>query len=88
MEQVKGVTYDLRQFLGDLPDSLSEQIAKDTKQKDDYVISLLKNPDKNALYQLIVYLAPGDYHRFHSPSDWNIKFRRHFPGAASKLYNL
>lgn len=80
VEQVKGVTYDLRQFLGDLPDSLSEQIAKDTKQKDDYVISLLKNPDKNALYQLIVYLAPGDYHRFHSPSDWNIKFRRHFPG--------
>ncbi|EZA59091.1 hypothetical protein DMN91_008442 [Ooceraea biroi] len=77
VEQVKGVTYDLRQFLGDLPDSSSAQMTKDVK--DNYVTSLLKNPD-NRLYQLIIYLAPGDYHRFHSPSDWNIKFRRHFPG--------
>lgn len=73
MEQVKGVTYDLRQFLGDLNNSTSNRIA------DDYVNSLLKNPD-NRLYQLIIYLAPGDYHRFHSPTDWNIKLRRHFPG--------
>ncbi|KAL6257589.1 hypothetical protein P5V15_011166 [Pogonomyrmex californicus] len=71
VEQVKGVMYDLRQFLGDLNKLMSEQ--------DDYVNSLLRNPD-NRLYQLIVYLAPGDYHRFHSPADWNIKFRRHFPG--------
>ncbi|KAM0733737.1 Phosphatidylserine decarboxylase proenzyme, mitochondrial [Formica fusca] len=73
VEQVKGVTYDLRQFLGDLNNSTSNRIA------DDYVDSLLKNPD-NRLYQLIIYLAPGDYHRFHSPTDWNIKLRRHFPG--------
>ena len=73
VEQVKGVTYDLRQFLGDLNDSTSNRLA------DDYVNSLLKNPD-NRLYQLIIYLAPGNYHRFHSPTDWNIKFRRHFPG--------
>ncbi|XP_072758443.1 phosphatidylserine decarboxylase proenzyme, mitochondrial [Anoplolepis gracilipes] len=73
VEQVKGVTYDLRQFLGDVNKSTSNKIA------DDYVNSLLKNPD-NRLYQLIIYLAPGDYHRFHSPTDWNIKLRRHFPG--------
>ncbi|XP_071582093.1 phosphatidylserine decarboxylase proenzyme, mitochondrial [Temnothorax nylanderi] len=79
VEQVKGATYDLRQFLGDPNGFTLNQIAKETTQKDDYVNSLLKNPD-NRLYQLIVYLAPGDYHRFHSPTDWNIKFRRHFPG--------
>lgn len=73
VEQVKGVTYDLRQFLGDVNDSPSTKLA------DEYVNSLLKNPD-NRLYQLIIYLAPGNYHRFHSPTDWNIKFRRHFPG--------
>ncbi|XP_029167918.1 phosphatidylserine decarboxylase proenzyme, mitochondrial [Nylanderia fulva] len=73
VEQVKGVTYDLRQFLGDLNDSTSRKLA------DDYINSLLKNPD-NRLYQLTIYLAPGNYHRFHSPTDWNIKFRRHFPG--------
>ncbi|XP_011870852.1 PREDICTED: phosphatidylserine decarboxylase proenzyme [Vollenhovia emeryi] len=79
VEQVKGATYDLRQFLGDPNDLTLSQIASETTQKDNYVNTLLKNPD-NALYQLIVYLAPGDYHRFHSPADWNIKFRRHFPG--------
>jgi len=25
-------------------------------------------------------LAPGDYHRFHSPTDWTIYSRRHVPG--------
>jgi len=81
VEQVKGITYDLRQFLGDLNDLTLNQIVQETTQKDDYVNSLLKNPIDNRLYQLIVYLAPGDYHRFHSPTDWNINFRRHFPGV-------
>ncbi|XP_019696269.1 phosphatidylserine decarboxylase proenzyme, mitochondrial [Harpegnathos saltator] len=79
VEQVKGVTYDLKYFLGDLSSLSVDQMVHKTEQKDDFVNALLKNPD-NRLYQLIVYLAPGDYHRFHSPTDWNIKFRRHFPG--------
>jgi len=33
------------------------------------------------LYQAVVYLSPSDYHRFHSPADWSITHRRHFPGA-------
>ncbi|CAD5113225.1 unnamed protein product [Dimorphilus gyrociliatus] len=32
------------------------------------------------LYYCTIYLAPGDYHRFHAPADWQITFRRHFPG--------
>lgn len=37
------------------------------------------------LYYLVVYLAPGDYHRFHSPVSWVCSTRRHFAG---ELYSV
>ena len=37
------------------------------------------NPE-NELYYCVIYLAPGDYHRFHSPGDWTMKLRYHIPG--------
>ena len=39
----------------------------------------------NALYYIVVYLAPGDYHRFHSPTSWVVEKRRHFAG---ELYSV
>lgn len=36
--------------------------------------------ETTALYYAVVYLAPGDYHRFHSPTNWVVERRRHFPG--------
>ena len=38
-----------------------------------------------ALYYIVVYLAPGDYHRFHSPVSWVAEKRRHFAG---ELYSV
>ena len=38
-----------------------------------------------ALYYIVVYLAPGDYHRFHSPASWVAEKRRHFAG---ELYSV
>ncbi|KAM7272432.1 hypothetical protein ACFE04_027095 [Oxalis oulophora] len=32
------------------------------------------------LYYCVIYLKPGDYHRIHSPVDWNVHVRRHFSG--------
>ena len=29
---------------------------------------------------MVVYLAPGDYHRFHSPTTFTANYRRHIPG--------
>jgi len=37
------------------------------------------------LYYMVVYLAPGDYHRFHSPVSWVVQRRRHFAG---ELYSV
>lgn len=38
-----------------------------------------------SLYYCVVYLAPGDYHRFHSPVSWVVESRRHFAG---ELYSV
>lgn len=34
----------------------------------------------NALFSAVLYLSPGDYHRFHSPTEWVATSRTHFAG--------
>ncbi len=53
---VKGIEYRLGEFLTGIS---SYQI------KEQVLNSMKRNPE-NKLYQIILYLAPGDYHRFHS----------------------
>lgn len=42
-------------------------------------------PSENELFFAVIYLAPGDYHRFHSPTNWVTELRRHFVG---ELYSV
>ncbi|XP_031177421.1 phosphatidylserine decarboxylase proenzyme, mitochondrial isoform X2 [Sander lucioperca] len=72
VEQVKGVTYSLEHFLGP-----QKGRGNDPSSFRD---SLLSSPDHD-LFHVVVYLAPGDYHCFHSPTDWKVELRRHFPGS-------
>ena len=46
---------------------------------------ILSPEKKSTLYYAVIYLAPGDYHRFHSPANWVVERRRHFAG---ELYSV
>ncbi|WFD41799.1 phosphatidylserine decarboxylase [Malassezia psittaci] len=48
-------------------------------------ISAEKLRPGHRLYFCVIYLAPGDYHRFHSPAPWVVEMRRHFRG---ELYSV
>lgn len=69
LEQVKGIDYSLFAFFGKKYEELERLVVEG---------DILHPPTK--LYHCIFYLAPGDYHGFHSPADWTIQLRRHFPG--------
>lgn len=100
IEQVKGITYTASSFLGvPLTASLvkfqQQNAANDFDDAHSYAQSLLRYRS-HALYYAVIYLAPGDYHRFHSPTEWQISWRRHYighlfsvnPKVASWLQNL
>ncbi|XP_035904101.1 phosphatidylserine decarboxylase proenzyme, mitochondrial isoform X1 [Anopheles stephensi] len=73
IEQVKGVSYSLEAFLG--PPTWTKKDAPEMVEK----VKKGASPD-SVLYQCVIYLAPGDYHRFHSPTLWKPELRRHFSG--------
>ena len=77
LEQVKGVTYNLVKFLG--PHNTVPSDGTQNKSKED-------TDQDTDLFHVILYLAPGDYHHFHSPADWTVTKRRHFPGSTVKLF--
>ncbi|KAL3313514.1 phosphatidylserine decarboxylase 1, partial [Cichlidogyrus casuarinus] len=56
------------------PAILHQEINYESKLK------LRDSSSETTLYHCVIYLGPGDYHKFHSPTKWKIFMRRHFPG--------
>jgi phosphatidylserine decarboxylase len=70
---VKGRSYRLDEFLlGHIEDN----------QKESRVAALLQAVQNrgNKLFSMVIYLAPSDYHRYHSAAMWHADFRRHIVG--------
>ena len=55
------------------------------------LLGLAKSPPirpGHVLHSVVLYLAPGDYHRFHSPTEWTIMARRHIAGQLLSVSKL
>ena len=83
VEQVKGVKYSLAAFLGPQTWDRRRRKVSGNLEKE-YHQKLVAHPG-HSLYHCVIYLAPGDYHRFHSPTHWNVRFRRHFSGKLMSI---
>ncbi|KAI0324349.1 phosphatidylserine decarboxylase [Cubamyces sp. BRFM 1775] len=86
--------------------SVTEAVAQDVSMasevgirpsavRRDSFTSVRTKPEHDTFF-MVIYLAPGDYHRFHSPTSWVVERRRHFvgdlfsvsPWMAKRLENL
>ncbi|XAR70474.1 Phosphatidylserine decarboxylase [Bertholletia excelsa] len=73
--------------------SAKEKTQRDENTKSWWRISLgspkVRDPapacPMKGLFYCVIYLRPGDYHRIHSPVDWNVIVRRHFSGRLFPL---
>lgn len=103
--KLNGISYSLDDLVGngtEVESETTEQLGDAAARSATF--SAMTNSDiwlpdlggDKQLYYAVIYLAPGDYHRFHSPVNWVTQIRRHYVGELfsvapyfqSKLTNL
>ena len=77
LDSIKGQDYDVVRFFTGQTNIPAAQ----------YVESLKKHKE-NKLYYLTFYLSPADHHRFYSPFDWEVCYRRHLYGYLLGVFPL
>jgi len=98
---VNGISYTIPSLLSGLPADQLEKVPESTDASipssvsdalevvsdvaTSSVTSWFTSGPQKRLFFCVIYLAPGDYHRFHSPVSWVIERRRHFAG---ELYSV
>jgi phosphatidylserine decarboxylase len=84
--QVNGINYSLDDLLeGNEISQPVETPNQNSTEPTSAIPSWHTLKPGNKLFFSVIYLAPGDYHRFHSPSNWVVHSRRHFAG---ELYSV
>lgn len=73
MLAVKGNPYSVDEFM------FGEKAKKGSRS---YYTQLAKSAEEQGkeLKFMVIYLSPGDYHRYHSAADFLTNYRRHVPG--------
>ena len=87
INHVKGFKFSLHQLLGEPIDEPSDTIG-------DPAIELVEKRPKRSfasqtskkLFYCTIYLAPSDYHRFHSPVNWNVSGMRRISGELFPVF--
>lgn len=79
IEQIKGMPYTITDLLGFNP-LYDETVHKlNYNQISQHDLSQ-HDIHKSKFYYMVLYLHPGDYHRYHSPTEWLIQHRLHYTG--------
>ena len=75
LDCIKGHSYHLDEFL------LGYQQQRESKAHSpvERIVQSAKDRDNKIMF-MVVYLSPGDYHRYHSPAAFTASYRRHVAG--------
>lgn len=88
--QLNGISYTIDKMVGKAGDATTQQGDVSTKEDSASTVSAVvrdmwlpkrttENEEENLFYA-VIYLSPGNYHRFHSPASWVVQLRRHYVG--------